>query len=164
MSFSYLHQNWKERKGCEREMHLIQNKSCTKILNNIQVLSARSISEFLLSLVERLLYKVYNFYALSYNRQRSWDFWEVILLSPCAYHRKLFKGYANATWLCLCECMGSCICYTCQVWAWAHMCSLVPTVCWTRLLPVGRSLLYLRAVTCVGEERDVGGCSTQTHE
>lgn len=162
MSFSYPHYSWKEMvwKGNA----LIQNKSCTKFLNPIQVLSARSISEFLLPLVERLLYKVYNFPSFSYNRQRSWDFLEVILLPSHAYDRKLFKGYANVIWLHLCECMGSCICYTCQVWAWAQACSLVPTVCWTRLLLVGRSLLYLRALTCVGEEHDVGGCSTHTHE
>lgn len=120
MSFSYPHQSWKELvwKGNSP----IWNKSCTKILNHIQVLSARSISEFLLPLVERPLYKVYNFPALSYNRQRGWDFLEVILLPSCADHRKLIKGYANVTWLHLCECMGSCTCYICQVWAWVHTC------------------------------------------
>lgn len=141
MSFPYLHQSRKEMvwKGNA----LIQNKSCIKILNDIQVLSARSVSEFLLPLVKRLLYKVYNFPVLSYNRQRSWDFLEVILLLSRADHRKLFRGYANVTWLCLCECMGSCICCICQVWAWAHArvswclqsaeqdCYLWEGVCWT---------------------------------
>lgn len=34
----------------------------------------------------------------------------------------------------------------------------------SKIAPCGMSLLYLRALTCVGEEHAVGGCGTQTHE
>lgn len=46
MSFSYPHQSWKEMVWKGNALN--QNKSCTKFLNHIQELSARSISEFLL--------------------------------------------------------------------------------------------------------------------
>lgn len=139
---------------------LIWNKSCTKILNHNQVLSAGSISEFPLPLVERLLYKVYNFPALSYNRQRSWDCLEAILLPSCESTESFLR--AMLLWpACAGVSAGEAVPAThakCE----RGLTHALLGACWTRLLLVGRSLLYLRALTCVGEEDGVGRDYTDT--
>lgn len=53
---------------------LIWNKSCTEVLNHIQVLAVTSINELPLPVVQSPLYKVYN-PALCYKSQRGWGFW-----------------------------------------------------------------------------------------